>query len=80
MDGHRMRVFATEYHPLNPHVFLSGGWDNAVMVCSCCLALHQKNSYKNRDLQYFLTYFVLLQSVAMFRGVVIMMMYDVGLE
>lgn len=29
-DGHKCRVFALQYHPTIPHVFLSGGWDNTV--------------------------------------------------
>lgn len=29
-DGHKCRVFALQYHPDEPHVFLSGGWDNTV--------------------------------------------------
>ena len=32
MDGHKCRVFALQYHPTIPHVFLSGGWDNTVQV------------------------------------------------
>ncbi|XP_061189530.1 WD repeat-containing protein 5-like [Saccostrea echinata] len=30
MDGHHFRVFAAQYHPNFPHVFISGGWDNTV--------------------------------------------------
>lgn len=30
MDGHRLRVFALQYNPNHPHVFISGGWDDTV--------------------------------------------------
>lgn len=30
MDGHRFRIFATQYHPYSQNVFLSGGWDDTV--------------------------------------------------
>uniref|UniRef100_A0A0B6YTK3 Uncharacterized protein n=1 Tax=Arion vulgaris TaxID=1028688 RepID=A0A0B6YTK3_9EUPU len=30
MDGHRFRVFALQYNPNHPHVFISGGWDDTV--------------------------------------------------
>eukprot|EP00933_Yihiella_yeosuensis_P047499 TRINITY_DN43334_c0_g1_i1.p1 TRINITY_DN43334_c0_g1~~TRINITY_DN43334_c0_g1_i1.p1 ORF type:complete len:354 (+),score=60.57 TRINITY_DN43334_c0_g1_i1:73-1134(+) len=30
--GHSNRVFSLKYHPDNPHVILSGGWDNTVQV------------------------------------------------
>ncbi|XP_033748756.1 WD repeat-containing protein 38-like [Pecten maximus] len=30
MDGHRQRVYAAQYHPSTPHVFITGGWDNTV--------------------------------------------------
>ena len=30
MDGHVMRVFALQYHPLDENVFVSGGWDNTI--------------------------------------------------
>lgn len=30
MDGHRCRVFAVQYAPTEPHVFLTGGWDDTV--------------------------------------------------
>lgn len=30
MDGHRFRIFATQYHPYSPNIFLSGGWDDTV--------------------------------------------------
>ncbi|CAD5120830.1 DgyrCDS9384 [Dimorphilus gyrociliatus] len=30
MNGHRMRIFALQYHPDDPHVFVSGGWDDTV--------------------------------------------------
>ena len=32
MDGHRLRVFALQYNPNHPHVFISGGWDDTVQV------------------------------------------------
>ena len=32
MDGHRFRVFAVQYNPNHPHVFISGGWDDTVQV------------------------------------------------
>lgn len=32
MDGHHFRVFAAQYHPNFPHIFISGGWDNTVHV------------------------------------------------
>lgn len=39
MDGHHFRVFAAQYHPNFPHIFISGGWDNTVHVsrgiCLC---------------------------------------------
>lgn len=35
MDGHRFRVFALQYNPNHPHIFISGGWDDTVQVtCS----------------------------------------------
>lgn len=30
--GHSNRVFALKYHPMHPHIILSGGWDNTVQV------------------------------------------------
>ncbi|XP_005111512.1 WD40 repeat-containing protein SMU1 isoform X2 [Aplysia californica] len=30
MDGHRLRVFALQYNPNYPHMFISGGWDDTV--------------------------------------------------
>ncbi|XP_059171932.1 WD repeat-containing protein 38-like isoform X2 [Physella acuta] len=30
MDGHRFRVFAMQYNPNHPHIFISGGWDDTV--------------------------------------------------
>ncbi|CAH1800498.1 unnamed protein product [Owenia fusiformis] len=30
MDGHRLRVFAVQYHPHNTNQFVSGGWDDTV--------------------------------------------------
>jgi len=30
--GHSNRVFSLKYHPLQPHIILSGGWDNTVQV------------------------------------------------
>lgn len=30
MDGHKARVFAVQFHPSDPHVFLTGGWDDTV--------------------------------------------------
>lgn len=30
MNGHRTRVFALQYHPRDPHLFVSGGWDDTV--------------------------------------------------
>jgi len=30
VDGHHNRVFAGVYHPTDPNVFLTGGWDNTV--------------------------------------------------
>jgi hypothetical protein len=32
IDGHCFRVFAAQYHPEEPHLFLSGGWDDTVHV------------------------------------------------
>lgn len=32
MNGHRARVFAIQYHPVDPHVFVTGGWDDTVQV------------------------------------------------
>jgi WD40 repeat protein len=30
--GHSNRVFSLKYHPTEPHIILSGGWDNTVQV------------------------------------------------
>lgn len=30
--GHSNRVFSLKYHPMHPHILLSGGWDNTVQV------------------------------------------------
>ncbi|XP_069135121.1 WD repeat-containing protein 38-like [Argopecten irradians] len=30
MDGHRQRIYAAQYHPSTPNVFITGGWDNTV--------------------------------------------------
>ncbi|KAK2177513.1 hypothetical protein NP493_594g02046 [Ridgeia piscesae] len=32
MDGHKSRVFALCYHATQPDCFISGGWDDTVMV------------------------------------------------
>lgn len=37
MDGHRQRVFTAQYHPGNPHVFITGGWDDTVQVKLECI-------------------------------------------
>ena len=33
MDGHASRVFSLKYHPTDPHMLISGGWDDTVQVC-----------------------------------------------
>ena len=33
MDGHASRVFSLKYHPTDPHLLISGGWDDTVQVC-----------------------------------------------
>jgi len=30
--GHSNRIFSLKYHPLEPHIILSGGWDNTVQI------------------------------------------------
>ena len=35
MNGHRARVFAVQYHPTDPHLFVTGGWDDTVQVQQC---------------------------------------------
>jgi WD40 repeat protein len=30
MDGHMNRVFALQYHPTDPNLLISGGWDDTV--------------------------------------------------
>ncbi|XP_060069853.1 WD repeat-containing protein 5-like [Ylistrum balloti] len=30
MDGHRQRVYAAQYHPTKPNIFITGGWDDTV--------------------------------------------------
>ena len=30
--GHSNRVFAVKFHPADPHVLLSAGWDNTVQI------------------------------------------------
>ena len=30
VDGHHNRVFAGIYHPSDPNLFITGGWDNTV--------------------------------------------------
>ncbi|XP_065890492.1 WD repeat-containing protein 38-like isoform X2 [Dysidea avara] len=30
MDGHASRVFSLKYHPTDPHLLISGGWDDTV--------------------------------------------------
>ena len=30
VDGHHNRVFAGVYHPTDPNIFITGGWDNSV--------------------------------------------------
>ena len=32
LNGHTDRVLAIENHPLNPHEFVSSGWDNVMQV------------------------------------------------
>ena len=32
MNGHRLRVFSMQYHPNDPHMLVSGGWDDTVQV------------------------------------------------
>ena len=34
MDGHASRVFSLKYHPTDPNLLISGGWDDTVQVCS----------------------------------------------
>ncbi|XP_053314438.1 katanin p80 WD40 repeat-containing subunit B1-like [Spea bombifrons] len=31
-SGHSRRIFALRFHPSEPHVFVTGGWDNSVKV------------------------------------------------
>ena len=32
MNGHGMRVHSVKYHPTDPHLLISGGWDDTVQV------------------------------------------------
>lgn len=32
MDGHVNRVFSARYHPINPSLLISTGWDNTIQV------------------------------------------------
>ena len=32
MDGHRSRILAIKYHPVEQEIFLSGGWDDTVQM------------------------------------------------
>ena len=32
VDGHTDRVLCIVNHPLNPHEFVSSGWDNTIQV------------------------------------------------
>ena len=41
VDGHTDRVFAIVNHPMNPHEFVSSGWDNTLQVLKCLLLLFQ---------------------------------------
>ena len=34
MNGHRLRVFALQFHPVQPNIFVSGGWDDTLQVGS----------------------------------------------
>ena len=34
MDGHMSRVFGLTYHPTDPHILVSAGWDDTLQVCT----------------------------------------------
>ena len=36
MDGHASRVFSLKYHPTDPYMLISGGWDDTVQVRIAC--------------------------------------------
>jgi len=35
VDGHNNRVFAGVFHPTDPNIFLTGGWDDTVQFWDC---------------------------------------------
>ncbi|XP_013405486.1 WD repeat-containing protein 38 [Lingula anatina] len=43
MNGHRLRVFALKFHPYEPNIFISGGWDDTVQFWD----LRQKGSTRS---------------------------------
>lgn len=34
MDGHSSRVFSLSYHPTDPNIMISAGWDDTMQVLS----------------------------------------------
>lgn len=32
MNGHRLRILALQYHPVELNMLISGGWDDSVQV------------------------------------------------
>lgn len=45
MDGHMMRVFATQFVPGDDNVFLTAGWDDTVQVGSHLILIPKIESF-----------------------------------
>lgn len=35
-EGHGRNVFAVRFHPFDDNIFLTGGWDRCIKVCTAC--------------------------------------------
>ena len=43
--GHSNRIFALKFHPTDPSVLLSGGWDNTIQIWDCRAGRAQRSIF-----------------------------------
>ena len=46
--GHGRRVFAVRFHPFDDNIFLTGGWDRCIKVCTESELVHLFVTISNR--------------------------------
>jgi len=43
--GHSNRIFSCKYHPGDPNIIVSGGWDNTVQIWDARTGFSQRSIY-----------------------------------